>query len=369
VRSAQKSNAAAHDCTLEICCSGDAPPCHCVVLPGTSMHHKSMQRLLPPTHWHRRCATMCTTRPDELRWGLFLPSRQLEEAYWLSHHAHYVLQDTVFFAVFLVMHICQLSIIPAHTQPLYSVGAIVFPLGVLLIQWCAPSFYRRHRELVVFATHLTLTHIRAAVVNTMRAQAAVGWKGGGSVGTGESPMHLFLRWGRAHAGCAVLASAWGRRVGFCGAEAAGAVGACVLCAVGTLRLHPASPFAHQPPSLTSTPTRTSAPQADDGVWRAVQDAGNGACCFCGDGWWRGGGGLERWECRLSVRASQPISLSHHLSKTVCANPPLHHLNTAWSPAACNASSDDCPGELGSAVQAAVCVHWLSAFLSPYPPHP
>lgn len=61
----------------------------------------------------------------------------------------------------------------------------------------APATYRRHRELLVFATHLAFTHMRAALVKCMYAQAAVGWKGGGFVTASETPLQLFIRCGEA----------------------------------------------------------------------------------------------------------------------------------------------------------------------------
>jgi hypothetical protein len=86
-----------------------------------------------------------------------------------------------------------LSSPPPTSQP----AQIIQPFTVLLLQRRCPAFYRRHRELLVFTTHLMLTHIRAAVVNSMQAETVVGWKGGGSVGADEPAWNLFWRCGES----------------------------------------------------------------------------------------------------------------------------------------------------------------------------
>lgn len=134
------------------------------------------------------------TAQPRLVWGLWLPTRELEARYWVAQHAHSSLQDSIFFVVFLVMHALQaMTIVPAHSRPLFNCGAIGVPLAVLLLQWYAPGVYRKHRELCVFIVHLMLTHVRAAVTATMKSHAAVGWKTKVNIGMGESTGHLLLR--------------------------------------------------------------------------------------------------------------------------------------------------------------------------------
>ncbi|KAI8462980.1 MAG: hypothetical protein J3K34DRAFT_162137 [Monoraphidium minutum] len=128
-----------------------------------------------------------------LVWGLWLPSGALERRYWEEHHATATTRhDTAFFTVFLLMHMLpQFSIVPQHSQTLFSVGSMLLPLSVLLLLWRAPAAYRRHRGAFVFLTHLALTHTRAAVTGSMAAQAAVGLKH--RRGAGESPEQFLFR--------------------------------------------------------------------------------------------------------------------------------------------------------------------------------
>lgn len=79
-----------------------------------------------------------------------------------------------------------------HDLPLPA--QVLLPFVVLLLKYRAPAVYSRHREFWVFVVHLATTHLRAAVVSTMWAQAAVGYRTKRvQVGQAEAPSSLLIR--------------------------------------------------------------------------------------------------------------------------------------------------------------------------------
>lgn len=97
---------------------------------------------------------MLRVQKQQLVWGLWLPSAELESRYWAAHHAHCTLQDTVFFVLFLSLHVpAFFTVIPSHTQPLFFVAGV--SMYQLLEGWGFQGGSAQVRHALINASHGT----------------------------------------------------------------------------------------------------------------------------------------------------------------------------------------------------------------------